>query len=649
MDTGKKQDKKSVGVFDKSGRPGTWSRLGHNHLAVTGLGLVFAIGLLCLVTPVLPLIDPDTTDLTSRLRPPLGPGHLLGTDQLGRDMLSRLLWGTRISLAVGLAATAVAAVIGSLLGIVAGFYGRWVDNLLMRCIDTVMAFPYMLLALAIVAVLGPGLMNAMFAIAIVNIPFFARNVRGVTVGQVRQEYVDAARLSGRSDLGILFMELLPNVMPVIIITVSTTVGWMILETAGLSFLGLGAQPPQADLGSMLGEGRKVIINAPHEATLPGIVILMLVVGINLLGDGLRDLLDPRLKSGALMRPRARTEVDPALIALAGKAVPYRDGLPILKIDGLSTHFVMGREVYQAANDVSFSLETGECLGIVGESGSGKSVTALSLLGLVASPPGKIVSGAARYRGDNILGASLSRLQHLRGNRIAYVFQDPLTTLNPLLTISDQIVETLLRHQDLPRAAARRKVIELLDLVQIPNAAHRITAYPHELSGGMRQRVGIAMALANEPEIIVADEPTTALDVTIQAQILSLISTLRRSKGVSLLFITHDFGVVSELCDRVMVMYAGQVVETGPAEAVINKPLHPYTRRLIACVPRLGAPDKRIEAIPGMAPGVNRLPVGCAFADRCDYAAMDCRREPVVLEAVESGRTVRCVRVTKGEI
>ncbi len=635
--------------MDKPFRPSAWARLGRNNLAVIGLCLVLTISFLSLVTPLLPLADPDATDLALRLQLPFSKDHLLGTDQLGRDMLSRLLWGTRVSLAVGLVATAVSALVGSLLGIVAGFYGRWLDNILMRGIDTVMAFPYMLLALAIVAVLGPGLINALFAIAIVNIPFFARNVRGVTVGQVRQEYIDAARLNGMNDAEILFAELLPNVMPVIIITISTTVGWMILETAGLSFLGLGAQPPQADLGSMLGEGRKVIINAPHEATLPGIVIFMLVIGINLLGDGLRDVIDPRLKSGALMRPKARTAIEPELQFLAGDTVPFTDGFPILKTRGLSTHFIMGGEVYEAVNNVSFSLMSGECLGIVGESGSGKSVTALSILGLVASPPGKIVSGTVRYRAENILGASLQRLQHIRGNRIAYVFQDPLTTLNPLLTISDQIVETLLRHQTLTKSQARKKVIDLLDLVQIPNAAQRAKAYPHELSGGMRQRVGIAMALANEPEIIVADEPTTALDVTIQAQVLGLISGLRRSKGVSLLFITHDFGVVSELCDRVMVMYAGKVVETGTTDEVINSPLHPYTRRLISCVPRLGEPDKQIDAIPGLAPPINRLPVGCAFADRCDFVKSECRMNHIALKEIEAGRTTRCIRVMKGEI
>ena len=638
-----------TGRHKKSGRPGAWARLRKNTLAVIGLGIVALIVVVSLLAPFWPLADPDVTDLGNRLLPPFKSGHVLGTDHLGRDMLSRLIWGTRVSLLVGLIATFVAAVIGSFLGIVAGFYGKWVDNILMRGIDMLMAFPYMLLALAIVATLGPGLMNALFAIAIVNIPFFARNVRGVTVGQVSRDYIDAARLNGQPDAAILFSELLPNVMPVIIITISTTIGWMILETAGLSFLGLGAQPPQADLGSMLGEGRKMLITSPHEATLPGLVILFLVIGINLLGDGLRDILDPRLKSGTFMRPQARTATHPQLLREPEEAVEQTGESPILKVFKLSTWFRLGRETYKAVDGVGFEMVAGECLGIVGESGSGKSVTALTLLGLVASPPGEIMSGSIHYRGENLLKASLERLQHLRGNRIAYVFQNPLTTLNPLLTVGEQIRESLKRHQTLSGTDMQQKVVELLKQVQIPNAEERIRAYPHELSGGMRQRVGIAMALANDPEIIIADEPTTALDVTIQAQFLELLNDLRRERGLSLIFITHDFGVVSEVCDRVMVMYAGKVVETGSTINVINHPLHPYTRRLIDCVPRLGHPDKNLQAIPGMAPAINDLPEGCAFAERCDFAAELCRDQHIALDDIGSGRAVRCIRIMKGEI
>ncbi len=270
------------------------------------LGLIL---LLIVLVPILPLPDPDATAPVDRLKPVLTAGHLLGTDQLGRDILSRLLWGTRVSIAVGFAATLIAAGIGSAIGIIAGYAGGRTDNAMMRGIDMLMAFPYVLLALAIVAALGPGLMNALYAIALVNIPFFARNVRGVTLGYAHSEFVDAARLSGKGHLSVILTEVLPNVMPVIVITMSTTAGWMILETAGLSFLGLGAQPPQADLGSMLGEGRAQLFTAPHVSVVPGTMIFLIVISLNVLGDGIRDVLDPRLRSG-LSRGRGRSPKSP---------------------------------------------------------------------------------------------------------------------------------------------------------------------------------------------------------------------------------------------------------------------------------------------------------------------------------------------------
>src|SRR5690606_30147319 len=253
-------------------RLSSWSLLLNNRLAAGGLIVLGLIGLIALLAPLLPIPNPNITNPPNRLQPVFSPEHWLGTDHLGRDILSRLIWGTQVSIAVGLSATAIAALVGSLIGLVAGYARGTTDNVLMRGIDMVMAFPYILLALAIVAVLGPGLLNALYAIAVVNIPFFARNVRGITVGLASREFVDAARLSGKSHAAILFTEVLPNVLPVIVITMSTTVGWMILETAGLSFLGLGAQPPQSDLGSMLGEGRRLLFNAPHVSIIPGLMI-----------------------------------------------------------------------------------------------------------------------------------------------------------------------------------------------------------------------------------------------------------------------------------------------------------------------------------------------------------------------------------------
>lgn len=626
-----------------SGRPSPVALFLRNQLAAFGAGLLLLIILLVTLTPFLPLQDPAATDPVNRLLRPLDTAHLLGTDHLGRDILSRLLWGTGVSLLVGLSATSVAALFGSTIGIVAGFFGGRVDTLLMRGIDMLMAFPYILLALAIVAVLGPGLLNALFAIAIVNIPFFARNLRGVTLGLAKREFIDAARLSGKSNLSILLTEVLPNVLPVIVITVSTTVGWMILETAGLSFLGLGAQPPDADLGSMLGEGRKLLITAPHVSVIPGVMIFLVVMSINLLGDGIRDLLDPRLKSGALARPAPITEVSRAAVPSADAAV--QEGA-VLDVQDLQTQFGSGGNVYHAVDRVSFDIKPHECLGLVGESGSGKSVTALSLLGLVATPPGRIVGGQVLLNGRDLLGLDAASLRAIRGNDVAYIFQDPLTTLHPLFTIGDQIAEAIRSHRPVPYKEAWDAAVVLLDAVRIPNAAGRAGAYPHELSGGMRQRVSIAMSLANDPALLIADEPTTALDVTVQAQVLKLLDQLRADSGASLLFITHDFGVVSEVCHRIAVMYAGRIVEIGPTEQVLNAPAHPYTERLIACVPRLGEPGRQLDAIPGLPPAANDLPPGCAFAERCAHAEETCRQGDITLDALHgrgSGHQVRCIK------
>ena len=615
-----------------------------NPLTAFGVITLALIATVAILAPVLPLALPNATDPANRLISPFLEGHPLGTDQLGRDMLSRLLWGTRLSLAVGLSATLIAAIVGSLVGISAGYFGGLGDNLLMRAIDMLMAFPYVLLALTIVAALGPGLFNALIAVAVVNIPFFARNVRGATLSVVHREFIDAARLSGKGHLSILLSEIAPNVAPIIVITMSTTVGWMVLETAGLSFLGLGSQPPQADLGSMLGDGRKLLLAAPHVSAVPGAVIFLLVVGVNLLGDGIRDALDPRLRSGAMTRPSAVTSIQ------RGEVVESSDlGQGILEVSTLSTEFRIANESHMAVNSVSFTIRKGECLGLVGESGSGKSVTALSLLALVQSPPGIITSGVVLFDGEDVLSKDASSLRQIRGGRISYIFQDPLSTLHPLFPVGEQVGEAIRIHQSVNRKIAREEAVRLLDGVRIPNAGQRARSYPHELSGGMRQRVGIAMALANSPELLIADEPTTALDVTVQAQVLKLLDDLRRQKDAAVLFITHDLGVASEVCDRIAVMYAGQIVEMGSSQEILDRPAHPYTRRLIDCVPVLGSARRTFEAIPGMPHPANQLPRGCAFANRCDFVTADCGAGPIDLLEIHSGHVVRCLHPVRAEL
>jgi peptide/nickel transport system permease protein len=416
---------------------------------------------------------------------------------------------------------------------------------------------------------------------------------------------------------------------------STTIGWMILETAGLSFLGLGSQPPQADLGSMLGEARSALITNPHTSIVPGMMILIIVMSINLLGDGVRDALDPRLKSGALSRPMAATRVDRA------NQPPAAEGKGLLEVKALETQFHVKDRIYRAVGGVDLHVEKGECLGIIGESGSGKSVTALSIMGLVASPPGMITNGAAYFEGEDLIGMPYRRLRDMRGRTVSYIFQDPLATLHPLYRVGDQLIEAIRAHRRIDKVAGREKAIDLLKAVRIPNAEKRISDYPHEMSGGMRQRVGIAMALANDPDIIIADEPTTALDVTVQAQVLTILDDLRRSRGLAIVFITHDFGVVAQLCDRVAVMYAGRVVEEGTTTTILDAPRHPYTARLMACVPELGGGKRRLEAIPGLPPVVDKLPEGCAFADRCDRVQEGCRKGNITLDRV-GGHGVRCL-------
>ena len=467
--------------------------LARNRLALAGGILLSFVVLLALVTPLLPLADPDVTDTANRFKRPFSEAALLGTDHLGRDLLSRLLWGTRLSLAVGFAAALIAATIGAAIGIVAGYYGGRTDNVIMRGVDMLMAFPYILLALAIVAALGPGLFNALIAVSVVNIPFFARNIRGITVGIAHREFVDAARLSGLSDARIILSEILPNVLPVIVIAMSTTVGWMILETAGLSFLGLGSQPPQADLGSMLGEARSALITNPHTSIVPGLMILVIVMSINLLGDGVRDALDPRLKSGALTRPMAATQVQ------RREPAPEARGAALLEVQDLETQFHVSDRTYRAVGGVTFHVKAGECLGIIGESGSGKSVTALSVMGLVASPPGIITGGSARYDGEELIGAPYAKLRSMRGRNIAYVFQDPLTTLHPLYRVGDQLIEAIRAHRHVSAGEGRTKAIELLKAVRIPNAGGTDLQLPARVVGrdaakgghrhGARQRPG----------------------------------------------------------------------------------------------------------------------------------------------------------------
>ena len=312
--------------------------------------------------------------------------------------------------------------------------------------------------------------------------------------------------------------------------------------------------------------------------------------------------------------------------------------PLLSVRDLSVAF--GRNT--VVEGVSFDLAPGEILGVVGESGSGKSVTALSIMRLIPSP-GR-VTGRIDFAGQDLMALPEARMREIRGRDIAMIFQEPMTSLNPVFTCGDQVMEALVHHRGLDRAGARAEALKLLKLVEIPSAERRLDDYPHQLSGGMRQRVMIAMALACRPKLLLADEPTTALDATIQAQILDLLRGLQRELGMAVVLITHDLGVVSEVAHRVLVMYAGRVVETSPAAEVFERPLHPYTEGLLASIPRLEGPIERLDAIPGQVPAPDAMPAGCRFAPRCRYAEPACAASPPPLAPRGEGRAAACIRV-----
>ena len=319
--------------------------------------------------------------------------------------------------------------------------------------------------------------------------------------------------------------------------------------------------------------------------------------------------------------------------------------PLLEVEGLKTWFYTRDGVVRAVDGVSFSVHPGETVAMVGESGCGKSVTSLSILRLIASPPGRIIAGRITFEGRDLLALPEEEMRKVRGNEISMIFQEPMTSLNPVLTIGHQIAETLALHRGLSRGDAMARAIEMLKLVNIPEPASRTHQYPHQLSGGMRQRVMIAMALACGPKLLIADEPTTALDVTIQAQILDLMRGLKARTGAAILLITHDLGIVAEMAQRVFVMYAGRKVEEAPVAELFARPRHPYTRGLLASIPRLGAAatagHKRLAEIPGVVPSLLEEIPGCVFAPRCRYAVERCRREYPPLERKADGHLVAC--------
>jgi peptide/nickel transport system permease protein len=576
----------------------------------------------------------------------------LGTDDLGRDVFSRLMVGSAVAMRVASLTVLGAVVIAVPLGLLSGYRSGWIDALIMRVTDMLTSVPGIVAAITLMGVLGPGLNNITIALIVVLMPSFVRLVRAQALTVASEPFIAASRSVGTRTPRILFTRVLPGVMPALLVQIALGLGAALTAEASLGFLGFGVTPPDATWGNVLARSNRNLLRDPSGVFPPIVAIAITVLAFNLIGDGMRD----SLGAGVSRRSRKRaklgiTEVD------RGKGAPAKvrvhevaaDGeaptLPRLAVEDLSVAFDTADGRLEALDRVSLEVAAGEVLGIVGESGSGKTVTAMSIMRLLQSPPGIITSGSIRYEGRELLDLSLSEMRRIRGGEIAMVFQNPMTSLDPVYTIGNSLGEAIRNHHSMPKAAVKNRAVELLDLVGIPSPAKRLKDYPHNFSGGMRQRVMIAMALAGNPKLLIADEPTTALDVTIQAQILDLLKSLRVEFGMSVILVTHDLGVVADICDRVSVMYAGQVVETAPIDSLFATPQHPYTAALLEAVPSTTTEERRLASLPGTVPQLSAMPVGCRFAPRCSFAIDACREgEPPLLSV--HGHDVRCIRAAE---
>jgi len=576
------------------------------------LGVIVILGA-SIFAPLLAPYDPAMQDLSRSLLPPIWDGgsadHILGTDPLGRDVASRLLFGARNSLVISVSAMLLGSLLGLTTGMFAGFYGGRLDSLLMRVGDIQLAFPFILLAIAILGTLADR--NAIDLILVLGIPgwiVYARVVRSRVLAEKEKEYVMAAKAVGATSLRRLRRYVLPSVWQVVPVIALLDVGFLIMMESTLSFLGLGLQPPASSWGLMLAEGRKNMMISPWLSVLPGLAIMATVLSINLVADGLADVIDPRLRKGSFRRRLLRTQ------ASAEGAGGDRPSL--LAVRDLSVEFPLSDRVVQVVRDVSFEIRRGETLGIVGESGSGKSVTALSIIQLLDSP-GRVTAGQILFDGRDLARIPDHEMAALRGRRIGMIFQNPASSLNPVLSIGYQMAEAMRRLKRVPVKRIESECRDALRSVGIGDPDRVLGQYPFQLSGGMNQRVMIAMAMTAQPDLLIADEPTTALDVTTQAQILEQLHEITTEQDTSLILITHDIALVAEHADTIVVMYAGQVCESGPASRVVSDPRHPYTRALLESVPRAELEaGVRLKAIPGELPDPAALPVGCPFAPRC---------------------------------
>ena len=610
-----------------------WIGVLRTPLGLTATALVVAVLLLAVLGPVIWSGRANAVDTGNILAGPSAE-HWTGTDNLGRDIFYRVLVAGRLSVELALAATAIAIAVGLLLGTAPFLLGRRLGRLVTGAVNVAVAFPGLLLALFFAVIFGVGATGAVLAIGLAGAPVFARLTQTLVAGLAARDFIAAARIAGVGRIRILFRHVLPNIAEPLVVNATLGAGGALLAFAGLSFLGLGVQPPAYDWGRLLYDGIGAIYVNPAAALAPGAAVLLAGLAFNLFGETVaKGLGVTRLgaRRGAIPRPVPE--------ARAAQDEPVPD--VVLDVRDLSVSFPSPVGEIRPVRGVSFAVRRGEALGVVGESGSGKSLTALAVSRLIDTP-GQVDAERVEFLGTDLRGPDTKARQRLLGTSLAMVFQDPMTSFNPTQRIGGQLAEVARHHQGLGRRAALARAADRLRAVRIPAAERRIRQYPHEFSGGMRQRAMIGLGLMSTPALIVADEPTTALDVTVQRQILELLDAIRQADDVALVLISHDVTVVREVCDRVLVMYAGRIVEDLPAHELTSGARHPYTRALVAAVPDLDTDlDQPLAVIPGRPVAPAEFPPGCAFAARCPLADERCRAEDPPLSTDGAGRRVAC--------
>ncbi|WP_369046238.1 dipeptide/oligopeptide/nickel ABC transporter permease/ATP-binding protein [Sinomonas sp. P10A9] len=596
-------------------RSNVFLRLLKNPLGVTATVILLAMLVLAVFAPVIAPFDQNYANLAKPMAMPDGV-NILGTDSAGRDIFSRLAYGAQLTLLSALLCAAVAIAIGLPTGLIAGYYGGFFDTASNWVVSILMSLPGLIVLLTIRAAFGPSVWTAMIAFGILISPSYFRLTRSA-VQSVRNElYVDAARVAGLSDASIIGRHIFSVVRAPIIIQTAAVCGIAIAIQSGLEFLGLG-DPSKATWGVMLNDGFKNVYLAPQVLLWPALAMALTIGALVLLGNAIRDALEDADKASGKKAAAASAAVIGAALGSATSAamgatsgadvVPHQAKVrPVAKsrpvagtpavAEGTEHHLVKVTHlgvgypqadgtVKKVVDDVSFHVDRGEIVGIVGESGSGKSQTAFSILGLLPDNA-RIVAGTIQFDGAYTVAPAddrvdEDRVRRLRGKRIAYIPQEPMSNLDPAFTVGYQLVTPMVRVLKITKAEAKARALKLLADVGIPNPDRTFAAYPHEVSGGMAQRVLIAGAMSCEPDLIIADEPTTALDVTVQAEVLDLLRELQGRLGMGMVLVTHNFGVVADLCDRVVVMQNGRLVEEGPVRDILRSPKDPYTQMLLA--------------------------------------------------------------------